>query len=351
MRRLILTLALTGTAITSAGAQNQALLPKYKPEQKESGTIRSWGNDDMATVMKYWEAGLRRYQPEILFADTLKGTETAQAALYTDVADLALMGREILPLEWYPLFRRKHHFPLEIMVATGSYDVANKTFALTVFVNKSNPIAKLTLKQLDGIFGEQRSGGWDNRIQWHSELGRTTQENVRTWGQLGLTGEWKDKPIHVYGYPNTIWAPSGVAPGAAYFFRGKVFGGADLWNPDLLEFEKGDQITEALSGDQYGIAYTCMCYKTPLVKPIALGQGDRGSYVQPTRQSVASREYPLTRSVYIYIDRTPGEPVDPKVKEFLRYVLSREGQQAVAKDGGYLPLTTEEVRKQLKKLD
>src|SRR5260370_26134979 len=168
-----MTLALTGTAITSAGAQNQALLPKCKPEQKESGTIRRWGNGDMAKVMKYWEAGLRRYHPEILFADTLKGTETAQAALYTDVADLALMGREILPLEWYPLFRRKHHFPLEIMVATGSYDVANKTLALAVFVNKDNPISRLTLKQLERIFGERRSGGRDRGLAWDNELPRS----------------------------------------------------------------------------------------------------------------------------------------------------------------------------------
>jgi len=285
------------------------------------------------------------------FSDNLKGSESAQAALYTNTADLALMGREMLPLEAYGLFRRKHYFPLDIRVATGSYDVPNKTFALAVFVHKDNPITKLTLEQLDRIFGEERSGAWDDQIRWRPELARSAAENIRTWGQLGLTSEWTDKPIDVYGYPITIWSPSPYAPGAVFFFRSKVLGGGAKWNPDLLEFEKGEQITEALSQDRYGIAYAGMGHKTPFTKPIALAAMDGGSYVELTRQNVTSRKYPLTRSVYIYIDRMPGEPIEPKVKEFLRYVLSREGQQAVAMDGGYLPLTPEEIRAQLKKLD
>jgi phosphate transport system substrate-binding protein len=351
MRRLLIIWAVMIFTAACACAQNLNDLPQYKPEQKVSDIIRSWGSDEMAGLMKSWEKGFRKYQPDIQFSDTLKGTETAQAALYTSVADLALMSREILPLEWYPLFRRKHHFPLTITVATGSLDVPNKTFALAVLVNKDNPITKLTLKQLDGIFGEQRAGGWDEKLSWHSEVARSAAENIRTWGQLGLTGEWKDKPIHLYGYPITVWAPSVVAPGAVYFFRAKVFGGGATWNPDLLEFEKGEQIAEALSRDPYGIAYTCLGYKSPLLKPIALATTDGGSYIAPTKESVASRQYPLARSIYISIDRTPGEPVDPKVKEFLRYILSREGQRDVAQDGGYLPLTAEEVRAQLKKLE
>ncbi len=326
-------------------------LPHYKPEQKASQVIRSWGSEEMAGLMKLWEQGFHQFQPELQFADSLKGNETAQAALYTEVADLALMGREILPLEWYPLFRRKHHFPLEITVATGSYDVANKTFALAVFVNKDNPLSKLTLKQLDGIFGEQRSGGWDNQIQWHSELARGADQNIRTWGQLGLMGEWVDKPIHVYGYPNSLWGPSDVAPGAAQFFRNRVMGGADKWNSELIEFARGEEIIEALSKDRYGIAYAGMPYQTALVKPIALAAVEGGNFIAPTKANIGNRTYLLTRSIYIFIDRDPNRSVDPKVKEFLRYILSREGQQAVAREGGYLPLTADDVRVQLKKLE
>ena len=157
-----------------------------------------------------------------------------------------------------------------------------------------------------------------------------------------------NKAIHVYGYPITIYSPF---PGPMLFFRLKAFGGGDIWNPDLLEFEKGEQLTEALSKDLYGITYTSLSYKTPLVKPIALASEAGGNYFELTRKSVTGREYPLTRSAYIYIDRDPDKPVDPKVKEFLRYILSRQGQQDVAKDGGYLPLTAEIVREQLKKLN
>ncbi len=336
-------------AATAAVGQKLTDLPQYKPDYKAAmcETIRSWGSSDMAGLLKSWEEGFRKYQPGIQFFDTLKGTETAQAALYTNVADLGLMDREILMIERHVMLRRTHHLPFEITVATGSLDVSNKSPALAVFVHRDNPIAKLTLKELDRIFGDQRTGAWDDKFRWHAELARTAAENIRTWGQLGLTGEWAGKPIHVYGYPITIYSPF---PGPMLFFRAKTFGGGDMWNPDLMEFDKGEEITAALSKDRYGIAYTSLAFKTPLVKPLALAGNDR-AYVDLTKGNVASLNYPLSRSVYIYIDRAPENPVDPKVKEFLRYILSREGQEAVARDGGYLPLTTAVVREQLRKLE
>lgn len=305
----------------------------------------------MASLMKSWEIGFRRRQPQVQFLDTLKGAETAQAGLYTGVADLALMDRERLPGETYGLYKRRRYFPLEITVATGSYDLPNKAFALAVFVNRDNPTSRLTMKQLDGIFGEARSGGWDDYFRWHSEVARGAEENIRTWGQLGLTGEWKDKPIHVYGYPADVHYPSNFAPGARFFFGREVLRGGDKWTPALREFEKSEDMMQALDNDPYGIAYTCLCYATRRVKPIALGRANGAAFTDITRQTVASRAYPLTRSVYIYIDRAPDQPVDPRVKEFLSYILSREGQQAVARDGGYLPLTADVVREQLKKLE
>jgi phosphate transport system substrate-binding protein len=350
VRRLLKVFAVLFLGVTSISAQNLRDLPEYKPEQKlgDCETVRSWGSSAMSGLMKSWEEGFRKYQPGVRFSDNLKGTETAQAALYSNIADLGLMDREILLLERHVMLRRTHHLPLEITVANGSYDVPDKAFALAVFVNRDNPISKLSLKQLDGIFGDQRTGVWDDKFRWHPELAREANKNIRTWGQVGLMGEWANKPIHVYGYPITIYSPF---PGPMLFFRAKALGGGDLWNPDLLEFEKGQQITEALGQDPYGIAYTCPCYKTPGVKPVALANAEGTSYVEPTRENVAGGKYPLTRSVYIYIDRGPENPVDPKVKEFLRYILSREGQQAVAREGGYLPLTAEVVREQLRKLE
>ncbi len=334
---------------TCAAGQKLTDLPQYKPEYKaaQCETIRSWGSSDMAGLMKAWEEGFRKYQPGIQFSDTLKGTETAQAALYTNVADLGLMDREILIIERHVMLRRTHHLPFEITVATGSFDVPNKSPALAVFVHKDNPLAKLTLKELDRIFGDQRTGAWDDKFRWHPELARGAAENIRTWGQLGLTGDWADKAIHVYGYPVTIYSPF---PGPMLFFRDIAFGGGDMWNPNLLEFDKGEEITAALSKDRYGIGYTSLAFRRPLVKAVALARNNQ-TYVDLTKPSVASLNYPLSRSVYIYIDRAPENPVDPKVKEFLRYILSREGQEAVARDGGYLPLTAAVVREQLKKLE
>lgn len=350
MRRFLPCFVTQLVIVTCTHGQGLSKLPQYQPEQKiaDCDTIRSWGSVDMAGMMKSWEAGFRKYQSAVRFADTLKGTETAQAALYTNVADLGLMDREILSLERHVLLRRTHHLPLELTVATGSFDVARKSPALAVFVNKDNPLSRLTLKELDGIFGDQRTGAWDDKYRWHPELARSAAENVRTWGQLGLTGEWKDQPIHVYGYPITIYSPF---PGPMIFFRDVAFNGGDIWNSALLEFDQGDQITAALSQDRYGIAYTSLAYRTAQIKPLALANAAGTTYVDLTKDNVTTRKYPLTRSVFIYIDRDPDKPVDPKVKEFLRYILSSQGQQDVARDGGYLPLTAEVVNEQLKKLE
>jgi phosphate transport system substrate-binding protein len=341
-----LAIAVAGLCTSAAVAQDLGSLAHYRPQQGITETLRSWGSKDMGDLLRAWQQGFRKYHPEVRYADNLKGTETAQAALYTEVADLALMDRDILTLERHVMLRRKHDFPLEMMVAVGDYRAPNHSPALAVLVHKDNPLARLTVKQLDGIFGEQRSGAWDDKFAWHTERARGTDENIRTWGELGLTGEWKDKPIQVYGYPVTNYSP---LPGPMLSFRRKVFGGGDMWNPNIREYEKGGDITAALGHDRYGIAYAPLADATPLVRPVSLGYSDARGYVALTRESVASRAYPLTRAVYISI--SPEKPIAPKVKEFLRYVLSREGQETVARDGGYLPLTAEEVQAQLKKLD
>jgi phosphate transport system substrate-binding protein len=330
-------------------AQSIPQLAPYKPETQLSSPeiLRSWGSKEMAGLMRLWEADFERYQPNIRFADTLKGTETAQAALFTHVADMALMSRPILALERHVMFRREHHLPLEITVATGSLDAEDKTFALAILVNKENPVSGLSVSQLDGIFGDQRTGAWDEQFIWHPEAGREADRNLRTWGQLGLTGDWADKPIHVYGYPVTIYSPES---GPMLSFRKAVMQGADIWNPDLQEIPEGSKIAEAVGKDRYAIGYTCLCFQSAVSKVLAVAAADGSVPVNLTKTSVADRLYPLSRSIYIYIDRTPGEPVDPKLKQFLTYVLSREGQDAVARSDGYLPLTPELAHEQLQKI-
>ena len=334
-----------GLAAPVLPARADPALPDYQPGGQISGVIRTWGNPHMGEVLKRWEAGFQRYHPGVSFSDNLKSSAMAIAGLGEWTADLALMGRQIYTFEYYSVYRRSLLLPVEIQVATGSLDAPHKSFALSVFVHRGNPLTRLTLAQLDGIYGAQREGGWQG-MKWNRDVARGPEKNLRTWGQLGLKGEWAGKPIHVYG-------PPGLAPGGVSFFQRKVLGGADTWAEGLREFADRKQMMEALSKDPYGIAYTGLCYQTPQTKVLALAENPEGPYVIPTRESVTLRTYPLSRPVYIYFspDTPGGEPADPKVREFLRYILSRQGQTEVVREGDYLPLTPELAREQLMALE
>ena len=342
-------------------AQSLDDLPNYQGDNSQFGEIRTWGNETMMNMLRLWQLGIKEQQRGLRFVDTLPSGASAIGALYTGVADLGLMGHHCWPMETLGFYEVFAYEPLEITVATGAYDVAAKMPANVVFVNKQNPLSKLSLKQLDGIFGEQRTGGWKG-MKWSSESARSAKENIRTWGQVGLTGDWADKPIHPYGYDLS---------GNSFCFsmQRMIFGGGDKWNPKLREFalnEVGlllspgprppqgcEVIVDALAHDPYGIAYTAVqcARKTSVVKPLAIAAKEGGPYVEPSKTTIQNRTYPLTESIYVYINRQPGKPVEPKLREFLRYILSRQGQHDVAQDNGYLPLTADIVRDQLRKIE
>jgi phosphate transport system substrate-binding protein len=341
-------------------------LPEYKPEQRVTGTIRQWGNNYIkdSPLVEVWESGFRKYHPDVRFKDNLSSSAVAFPGLIAGVADLAPMGRQAL---WDELkgFEREGAEGgaegsssvdvVEIVMATGSFDVRGWTFALGVFVNKDNPITKLTLEQLDGIFGAERDGGW-NGLTWDTSLARGPEKNIRNWGQLGLAGEWADKPIHVYGYNFKYHFTDEIDK--------KVLKGSGKWNEKLRAYSNvagqkadgsltgaGELMMNDLGRDRYGIAYTGIPFLTPQTKSLALAAKEGGPYVELTLKNVQNRSFPLTRDVYYYLKREKGKPIDPKVQEFLRYILSREGQDAVQRDGKYLPLTAEAAREQLLKLD
>src|SRR5215469_1823541 len=174
-------------------------LPSYKPAQKINSTIRIWGLNYLgdANLADYWTAGFHKFQPDAKIEWHLPVAMASTSALVTGVADIGanrgLTFTEILQFE-----RVFNYSPLELDMVTGSYDVPGWANAMGIFVNKANPISHLTMEQLDGIFGAARSGGWVG-TSWNPQFARGPEENIRTWGQLGLTGEWADKPIHVYG--------------------------------------------------------------------------------------------------------------------------------------------------------
>ncbi|SIT47791.1 Phosphate ABC transporter substrate-binding protein [Paraburkholderia piptadeniae] len=341
-------------------------LPEYTPARQVTGTIRQWGNNYIqdSPLVDVWEQAFRKFHPAIRFEDNLSSSSVAFPGLIAGVADLAPMGRQAL---WDELkgFEREGAEGgaggsaavdiVEIIMATGSYDVRGWTFALGVFVHQDNPLTRLTFEQLDGIFGAERAGGWEG-LTWRPDFARGPEKNIRTWGQLGLTGEWADKPINVYGYNFKYHFADEIDK--------KVLKGSGKWNETLRMYSNmagqksdgtltggGELMMNDLSKDRYGIAYTGIPFKTPQTKVLALAGKTDGPYIDLTLQTVQARQYPLTRDVYYYLKREKGKPTDPKVKEFLRYVLSREGQTAVERDGKYLPLTAEAAREQLAKLD
>ncbi|SDR89888.1 phosphate transport system substrate-binding protein [Opitutus sp. GAS368] len=302
--------------------------------QPLSGVLHVAGNPEMAAVVARWSAAFQKQHPGVRVEPHLTGSDTGMAALYTGKADLALVGRaptlsELQAFEW--IF---HYKPAQVEVATGSLDRPGQSPAPVLFVHRGNPLAQLTLAQLDAIFGTEH---------------RLAPADIRTWGQLGLTGEWADKPLHLY-------APDAMS-GTGRFFRHVVLNDSRMMNwTQLTEFsdtdvpraathDAGRQILAALAQDRYGLAVASLGFVQDGVRPVALDG------IPATRDSLVSRQYPLTRAVTACFNRKAGAPADPLVAGFLRYILSPAGQQEVAGASAYLPLTAELAAAQVRRLD
>ena len=336
-------------------------LPAYAPPlEKISGPIRNYGNA-YAGLLKRWEVAFQKFHPAVTFADTLPTSDAAFPALITGVTDLAPDGSEPIITETLGFFEVYGYHATAITVASGTFDAEGRSPGPVVFVHQDNPLTRLTLAQLDGIFGAERSGGMRG-FKWTLDDARGPEKNLRTWGQLGLTGEWAGQPIQTYGH-----APSGTAR----FFALKVLANSEKWNPNyrgyvetgskmIADSDKAEQrggirsmLQNELARDRYGIAWTVMPQAKDIagLKVIALAADERGPFVSPSSATFQDRTYPLVRSIYIYLNRKPGTPVEPKLREFLRFILSRDGQQIVADGSGFLPLPAAHAAGQRAKLD
>jgi phosphate transport system substrate-binding protein len=319
-------------------------LPVYAPAASVSGTITLWGHgsfkrDFMGRLVSVWIEGFRKRHPDVRFVYRMYGTASAIGALCTGAGNLAILGEEISPEAALAFRRAKGYAPTEIPVATGSLDVNFFDYAHMIFVRKDNPIEKLTLAQLEAIFGTEHKRG---------------PRNIRTWGELGAGGEWEGRRIQPYGWK--------VDEDFALFFREAVLENSHRWNPDIREYahtvradgtqyDHGQQILDALARDPGGIAVSNVRYANPQVKEVALARDDGGPYRLATTASLIAQEYPLVRIIPAFVDRPPGQPLDPAVREFLRFVLSREGQQALLQESGYLPLGPDAIREALERLE
>jgi phosphate transport system substrate-binding protein len=325
-------------------------LPPYVPTQQVTGTIRISGSA-LAGLVVAWEFGFKKIHPGVTFQNSLLSGDAAIGALESGAADLAPNGREPVLTEFLSFSEVfNNDGPFQVTAATGSYEALGRTWAAVIFVNKDNPLTHLTLKQLDQIFGAERTGGYSG-YKWVSAPARPASENIRTWDQLGLEGEWVNKPIQTYGY-----APTGMSN----FFELTVFHGGTKWNPNLRQYVETsakqatnhagttDQMMDDLSHDKYGIAWAGLAHARgkPGVKALALALSPSGPFLLCNEQTVRNRTYPLTRSIFIQFNRPPHTAIEPRLKEFLLYILSREGQSSVEAQGEYLPLTPAELEHQ-----
>ena len=305
--RLTLAALLLTAAASAQAVQLDAALAEYKPVQGVSGSLKSVGSDTMNNEMTLWAEGFRRFYPDVKIEIEAKGSGTAPPALISGTAHFGPMSREMKADE---LDKFQRTFGYEPTALPTSIDM------LAVYVNKDNPIKGLTFQQLDAIFSKTRKAG-------HAT-------DIRTWGDLGLTGEWANKPIAVYGRNS--------ASGTYGFFKEHVLAKGDF-KDDVKEQPGSSAVVNAVASDRYAIGYSGIGYKTADVRAVPLSAEAGGDFVEADPAKGYSGEYPLARFLYLYVNLKPGTELDPVRREFVRFVFSKQGQQEVVKDG-YLPVTS-----------
>jgi phosphate transport system substrate-binding protein len=329
-------------------------LPSYVPEDKPTGTLRLCGNNYVndAPLGGYWKEAFEKLQPGIKVEYYTPTGAIAGACLYFDKADIGI-NHELLFYDYLSHVRLKGFEPTGFSVFTGSYNYVGWQNNLVVFVHRDNPITKISMQQLDGIFGSVREGGWDGQ-NWHPEFKRGADKDIRTWGQMGLKGEWASRAITPHGYS--------LRYATAIEFSNRVLQASDKWNgdlhtyanykrPDFTTYLEADQIFDNIRKDPAAIGYARYHDGFPKdIKILAVAKDDNNPAVPYTIDTLQNRSYPLWGDQSFWVSVKPGEKMDPKVREFIRFVLSREGQELVQKDGKYLPLTAEVAREELKKL-
>jgi len=292
-------------------------ISSYKPQVNVSGNLNAVGSDTMINLMSLWGEGFKKLHPNLKFQVEGKGSGTAPPALIEGTSQLGQMSRKMKSSE-VDKFQNKYGFkPIYIRAALDG---------IAVYINKDNPLKKLTLKQLDGIFSKTfKMGG----------------SNIDTWGKAGLTGDWTNRPISMYGRNS--------ASGTYAYFKSKALAKGDF--KDTVKEQPGSaSVVQGVNEDRYGIGYSGIGYVTSGVKTVAVSKKAGRPAVQPIPANIARGKYPLSRYLYIYFIKTPNKPLDSVVKEFLRFVLSKEGQRVVIKDG-FIPLPAKVVEKELAKLN
>ncbi|MFO0933533.1 MAG: phosphate ABC transporter substrate-binding protein [Planctomycetota bacterium] len=310
-------LAALATFSSRAGADNTATIPEYQTAGGVSGDLTSIGSDTLNNLMTFWAEGFSTLYPNVNPAIEGKGSSTAPPALTQGTALLAPMSREMKAEEIQKFEAKYGYKPTAVRVALD---------ALAVFVGKDNPVQSLTMEQVDAMFSSTRKRG--------------ATADVTTWGQVGLTGDWASLPISLYGRNS--------ASGTYGYFKEHVLSKGD-YKATVKEQPGSAAVVKGVTEDRAGVGYSGIGYATAGVRAVPI-IGKDGKAHAADKANVYSGDYPISRALFVYVNKAPGQGLQPLVKEFLLYVLSRQGQEVVEKDG-YIPLTPEIVAAERAKLN
>ncbi len=309
---LMLIIAST-TDLWGADAGIDAKVKEYEKVSGISGNLNSVGSDTLNNLMTYWGEAFQKEYPNVKVQIKGEGSATAPPALTEGTAQLGPMSRAMKDTE-LEAFEKKHGFkPTRISVALD---------CLAVFVHKDNPIKGLTLQQVDGIFSQTRKSG---------------NAEITKWGQVGLGGAWENLPISLYGR-------NSVSGTYAFFKEHALFKGD--YKDTVKEQPGSAAVVNGVANDKGAVGYSGIGYRTADVRAIPLATKSDSPFVEPTFENALAGKYALGRALYIYVAKKPHEPLPPHIREFLKFALSKEGQEIVVKDG-FGPLPAKLIDEQL----
>ncbi len=301
--RVVLAATLLGGVAVAQAVEIDPKLPTYEPVQGVSGTIKSVGSDTMNNLMTLWSEGFKAFYPDVQIEIEGKGSSTAPPKLIEGASTFGPMSREMKSDE---IDAFEKHFGYKPTALRTSIDM------LAVYVNKDNPIQGLTLQQVDAMFSQNRKGG----------LGT----DITKWGQVGLTGDWAQQPISLYGRNS--------ASGTYGYFKERALFKGDF-KSSVKEQPGSSAVVQGVATDRFGVGYSGIGYTTPDVRALPLAAKDGGAFVSATPDKAYSGEYPLARHLLLYMNYAPNSQLDPLRREFVRYVFSKQGQEDVVKSGYY----------------
>ena len=312
----VLAIVLTAGVAVAQQVKLDPDLAAYKAVSGVSGNISSVGSDTLNNLMTHWAESFQKFYPNAKVQVEGKGSSTAPPALISGTAQLGPMSREMKGSE-VDAFEKKYGYK--------PTPIRSSVDALAVFVNKDNPLRCLSFKQVDALFSKSRRQGGDE---------------VTTWSQLGLTGAWGKKPISLYGRNS--------ASGTYGFFKEHALKNGDF--KDTVKEQPGSAaVVQGVTVDRFGIGYSGIGYATAGVRAVPLTEKDGGKCVEATAENAYAGSYPLARFLYVYLNKTPGKPLDPLTREFVKLIISREGQEGVVKDG-YFPIPATIAKEELNKI-